>query len=371
MKMGFTWWYLTEKRLFKKPGYLLVLLLVPLLTVGMRMGSKEEAGMVTVGLCCEEQGGLSEEIIEDMMNQPSVLRFLKYDTEEAAIRAVEAGKVSAAWIFPAKLDEKLNKMAERGRISSVIRVVEREDDISLVFTREVLCSFVYPQLAYRAYESFTGKHLEEDISKEELRDFYRSVFVGTNLFQAVYVDGAEDGEDHYLLAPVRGMLAIWLVVSGLAAVLFYKRDERLGVYDAVPVRRRIRYAFGLQTVVLFNGGVIYLAACRLLGVLGSLWRECLMLFLFLGCIACFCVLLGLLFSRMESIGVLIPVFVIAMVVGCPVFLKLRLPWPVRLLPPYYYLNSLHSSQDLANMMIYLCVGMAVCFLENRLKYHRS
>lgn len=370
--MGLTWWYLTEKRLLKKPGYLLVLLLVPLLAWGMNLQSREEAGMVTIGLCAEERGGLAEELLGQMLEQQGVLRYLRYETEKEAIHAVESGKVSAAWIFPEKLEEKLQKMAEKGRITPVIRVVEREDDVSLVFTREVLCSHVYPSLAYQAYEGFVKRHLEEEIPEEMLRDFYQSISVGDTLFQAVYLDGTKTEEDDYLTAPIRGLLAIWVVVSGLSAILFYKRDESLGVYDAVPSKRRIRYAFGLQGVVLGNGGVIFLLACKLLGVLGQIGSEAFRLLLFLGCTACFCVLLGQIFSKMESFGVLIPILVILMIVACPIFLNIRLPWHLQGgLPAYFYLNSMHSRIYVNYMAIYLFALLGACLLGNLIKYRRG
>ncbi len=376
MRRGLIWWYLTEKRLFKKPGYLLVLLMVPVLAWAMGRQAGQEAGMVTIGLCCEEQGGLSEEILERMISEESILRYLRFDTEQEAVQAVKNGSVSAAWIFPERLEEKLAKMAEKGRITPVIRVVEREDDISLVFCREVLCSQVYPSLAYLTYEGFVDSKLGADgnveLTEEMFRDFYQSVQVGDDLFVPVYLEGTADSGEHYLTAPLRGLLSIWLVVSGMAAVLYYKRDEDLGVLDFVPAGRRIKYAFGLQAVVLGNGGIVFLMACGALEILENWRQELVSLLLLLGCIACFCVLLGVLIPKIEGIGLLIPILVILMVVLCPVFLQIRLPWGIQgVLPPYYYLHALYAPGYRRHMLIYFLIGAFACLSVNWIYHKRS
>ena len=348
---------LTEKRLFKKPGYLLVLLLVPILAWGLRIAARQEAGMVTIGLCCEEKGGLSEEIIRSMMEEDSIIRYQFYDSEAQAVRAVESAAVDAAWIFPEELDREFEKMAKKGRITPVVRVIEREDDISLIFTREVLCSRLFPKLAYEAYRDFVKKNLSVEITDEELLDFYRQLELNDNLFESRHLDGEVDTQDNYLLSPVRGLLAIWLVVCGLAAVLFYQKDLAEGVYDAASPKKKLLFAILLEAIVLMNGGIIYLMTLGLMGYAGSLGKEGLHLLLLLSCTAVFSLLCGMILQRMERVGVLIPILVVLMVVACPIFFQIRLPRGLQgILPPYYYLLSLHNGMALWYMVVYAFVG---------------
>lgn len=354
------YWLLTEKRLLKKISYLLVLLLVPVLAWGLKAAARLEAGMVKIALCCEERGGLSEEIIQGMMEEKGALRYVFFDSEEDALKSVESGETDAAWIFPEELDKKFQKMAERGRITPVIRVIEREDDVSLIFTREVLCSRLFPQLAHDAYCSFVRRNLSKEISDEELEEYYGRLALNEQLFEAVYLDGSVDRGEHYLLSPVRGLLAIWLVVCGFAAILFYQKDLRDGVYDAVGRWKKFLLAVLLQAVVLFNGGIIYLLTMGLMGSLSIIWEECMLLTLYLICIAAFCLLCGQLFRKMERIGVMIPLLVILMAVVCPVFLQIKLPMDLQAaLPPYYYLLSLHDKTVVWKMVLYAAAGLGL------------
>ena len=326
--------------------------------------------MVTVGLCCSEKGGLSDQLIGELMKEDGLIRYGRYDNKEDAMRGLEGGYVQAIWVFPEKLEEKLAEIAQNGRIIPVIEVIEREDDVSLMFSREVLCARIYPALARAVYEEFVTRNLEDEISKEELENFYQEIYLNKNLFEARYLDGAKEEGDNYLLSPIRGFLAIWLVVCGLAAVLFYQKDLQDGVYDVVPPRRRILFAAGLQGVALCNGGVIFLVAMKLLGVMGQPIREALCLVLFLCCVACFCLGLELVLGRMERVGVMIPILVILMIVACPVFFQIKNPYGILgILPPYYYLSSLHNHGMIWNMVRYTLIGACFCggctFLKNR------
>ena len=367
MRRLFVWCLLTEKRLMKKISYVAMLLVMPILVLGLRQGAREEAGMVTIGLYAPaEEGSLSRELIRQFMEEKSVLRYLHYETEEEALRALEARKVDAVWIFPEHLERELERLAEKKRIQPVARVVEREDDVALVFTREVLCSRIFPEFVYRVYQSYVKEHMGENVlTEEEFRAHYLKTLWQGNLFKAQFLDGKEETMDNYVLAPVRGLLAIWLVISGLAGILYHKMDELQGTYDGIPGRKRLRYSFGLQTVVLINGGLIYLIACRILGVFTSLGRELLLLALFLLYIACFCNLLGLLIKRLEGIGVLIPVLTLLMMAFCPIFLNVRKFWMVQaILPPYLYLKAMHGEGYVLPMVLYAVCGIALCGVGN-------
>ncbi len=367
------WCLLTEKRLLKKISYVAVLLIVPFLVFGLRQAASQEAGMVTIGLYTPaEEGSLSDALLDRFMEEKSVLRFLRYETEDEAIKALTGKTVDAVWILPEDLEGELVKLAEKGTVKPVARVVEREDDVTLTFTREVLCSRIFPELAYQTYVEYVNRKIDGNVpEKEELLERFERIQRTGNLFQAEYLDGTEDTGENYFMAPIRGLLAIWLVLSGFAGILYQKQDETNGLFDAIPGRKRILYSFGLQAVVLFNGGVIYLTACKILGVLDHFGRELMLLLLLLVMIAFFCNVIGLLVKRMEGIGVLIPVMTLLMIAFCPIFINLRKYGALQsLLPPYLYLKALHGVGYLKYMGIYVVAGFFACVLLNQIKYRR-
>ena len=367
MKRVLTWCVLTEKRLFKKISYIVVLLMVPVLVWGLMRGARQEAGMVTIGPYADaREGSFSDEVIRKLTEEKSILKYERFETEEAGRKALEESMVDALWIFPEHLEEELRELAGKGRIRPVVRVIEREDDVALIFTREVLCSRIFPKFVYFAYVEYVKTHLGEDsISAEELQEIYDGILWKGNLFSPEVMDQAKTDADSYLLSPVRGLLSIWLVLAGFAALLYYIMDVRKGVYDMIPQRKRLAYAFGMQGVVLLNCGIVFLAACKILGVLGNPVRETVALLFFLVTIAVFCTFLGMVLRRVEAIGVLIPFAVLFMVVLCPVFLDLRKVGAVRgILPPYFYLKSISSGEYLVNLAGYAVIGLMLCLLMN-------
>ncbi len=367
MKRVLTWFVLTEKRLFKKISYIVVLLMVPVLVWGLMRGARQEAGMVTIGLYADAgEGSFSEAMVRKFMEEKSILKYEIFETEEAGRRALEESRVDALWIFPKDLEEELRALAKKGRIRPLVRVIEREDDVALIFTREVLCSRIFPKFVYFAYVDYVKSHLgEEAVSEEELQEIYDGILWKGNLFSPEVMDQKKADADSYVLSPVRGLLSIWLVLAGFAALLYYIMDVRKGVYDMIPQRKRLAYAFGMQGVVLLNCGIVFLGACRILGVLGNPVREVVALLLFLIAISVFCTFLGMVLRREDAIGVLIPFAVLFMVVLCPVFLDLRQIGAIRgIFPPYFYLKSISSGEYLVNLAGYAVSGLLLCMLMN-------
>lgn len=375
MKRKLSWCLLTEKRLIKKLSYLVVLLMVPFLVWGLQRHATDEAGMVSIGLVTEAKAGsLSDKVIARFMSEKGILRYVRFETEEEALNALSGARVDALWIFPEHLEEDLMKLAQKRRIKPVVRVLEREDNVALVFTREILCSRIYPELMYDAYVDYVQEHMEERASKEEavllskehLQETYESILWKGSLFQAKTPEaGREEVNENYFLAPLRGLLALWLVLAGFAALLYHKIDERNGVYDATPVKKRLFFSFGLQGVVLMNCGIIYLVACGILGVLQDLGRELLCLALLLIGIAGFCNLIGEVVKRVETIGIMIPFLILVMLVACPIFIDLRNLGAARcVLPPYLYLKAIYSDAYLPFMIGYDVCVLLLCLILN-------
>jgi ABC-2 type transport system permease protein len=178
-----------------------------------------------------------------------------------------------------------------------------------------------------------------------------------------YPDGQQTENISYLLTPIRGILAIWLMLCGFAASMYFMQDEQRGTFSGMPVKHRLWMAFEAHAVLLFDAVVILLAACRLAGVFTVWYREILSAVLFACCTIVFCNLLRLLCRTPEILGSLIPLLLLGMMILCPVFIKVR-GWKAvqYLLPPYYYLNSVHSTYYLYGMVVYILILAVLCAL---------
>lgn len=367
-----TRYYLLNKRLFKKYSFLLILCLVPLLVGGIRLLAKEESGIARVVLCLPNpEDALAAQVARELMSEDDILRYLYCENEEEARRMVTENKADTAWIFTQDLSESLHSVASKKRISPVVKVVERKDSVSLLLSREILGAALYPAFSYAVYETYVREDLGlTEMSAEELRQAYERMLVEGSLFEMAYLDGGQDEEEdfNYLQAPVRGILAIWLVLCGLAACLYYMQDEEQGVFSMTPIKRRLSVSFGVCAVFLSDAALVLLLACKLAGVFTVWHREVLSCVLFTCATLAFCNLLRLICGTPERLGSSILILTVGMLVLCPVFLNLRMFRVVKyLLPPYYYLLSIHNVRYLYGMVIYTTVMSILCVLLFRWK----
>lgn len=365
-------YFLLNKRLFKKYSFLLILCLVSIMVGTMNIMSREESGIVSIALCLENpEEELPAGIIDKLLEKNSAFRYIFCDDEEAARKLVTDYEVDTAWIFSKSFKEDLRNAAADKRCEPVVIVVQREDNVPLRFSRQILVSQIYSDFSYMIYEDFIRDDMElGDVSDEELEASYKKMFVEGNLFQMEYLDGEkeETTDYNYLLTPLRGILAIWFVLCGFAASMYFMQDERNGVFSRVALKSRLWTSFGMHAVILSDGAAVLLIALKLSGSFTSWQRELLLIFLFAGCTLVFCNLVRLLCHTPERLGVCIPILLIGMLVMCPVFINSRgfgiLPY---LLPPYYYLKSIHSTYYLYGMMVYIGWMFVLCVLVSEWK----
>ena len=365
--------YLLQKRLFKKYSFLVMLCLAPLLAAGVSGFAKEQSGIVTIALCVPEEDPVAGEVAERLLDGEDVFHYLFCVEEEEARALVESGEADAAWIFSRDMEEELQKLAKKRRIRPLVTVVERQDSVSLILGREILSGAIYPAFSYAVYESYVRDDLGlEQISEERLRQTYESVAVEGSLFQMVYPDGTtgEKEDFTYVQAPLRGILAIWFTFMGFSAALCFMQDESRGVYDRVPVAKRLFTSYSAGAVFLVDAGIVLLLSCRLAGVFTDWRREVVSCAAFACCVIAFVNLLRLLCRTPQRMGMLLLPLGAVMLALCPVFLNLQYFRAGKmLLPPWYYLQSIHNARYLYSMAVYsvllVLLSALVQWMQNR------
>lgn len=365
--------YLLQKRLLKKYSFLIMLCLAPLLAAGVNGFAKEESGIATIALCVPEEDTTAGEVADRLLAGKGVFRYLTCAEEGEARALVESGEADAAWIFAEDMEEELRRLAEKRRIRPLVTVVERQDNVSLTLGREILSGAIYPAFSYAVYEGYVRKDLGlEEISEERLRQTYESVAVEGSLFQMVYPDGTtgEKEDFTYVQAPLRGILAVWFTFVGLSAALCFMQDESRGVYGRVPVAKRLFTSYGACAVFLLDAGVVLLLSCKLAGVFTDWRREVASCAVFACCVIAFVNLLRLLCRTPQRLGLLLLPLGAVMLALCPVFLNLQYFRAGKmLLPPWYYLQSIHNTRYLYAMAVYtlllVLVSVLVQWVQNR------
>ena len=241
----------------------------------------------------------------------------------------------------------------------------------LHLSREVLFGGLYSSITYTVYEQFVRTEVLDgaEVSDEELWESYQKTNMEENMFVFSYLDGeTADMGTSYMLYPVRGLLALVIVLCGLALGLYFMQDEQNGIFIRLPLNRTVLGSVLYQMPGLVDVGLVVLLALFFSGVAIGLLTELGLMFVYLWMVAGFSDLVRRLCKKQVRLGALIPMLVLVMLAVTPIFMGApNMKWLQLLLPPYYYINALHSNAYRIGMLVYVAVIFAVDFVVLKLQ----
>ena len=232
MRRFFIWFWLLTKRLYKRPTFLAILLLIPLLSLIYSYSVDTDAGILTVALATKEPSSLTDQVFTDLQENGNLISYRVCNPEEARL-LVETGKADAAWIFDKDLECHIENFTQEPE--PFIEVLQREDNVALMLSRERLTGQVYPYLAQQLYLHYIRENVPElsNLSDEALLEYYRDTNMNGQLFSYDH-DIGKASTTHYLQAPLRGLLAVVVVLCGLASSMYYIQDQQKGTFSYLP-----------------------------------------------------------------------------------------------------------------------------------------
>lgn len=367
------WTGLFAKRLLRRPAYLAVLLLIPLFAAALTLFSHQKSGVVTVALVVEDPQDPAAAAAADRLTQGgSILLCLPMDSADEAREAVRAGRADAAWILNENFSAELDRFAARGNAAAVT-VVESGDNLLLLLAREKLFAAIYPETSFAVFSRFAADEIGlPDADPALLRQYYASGTTDERVIRFETAEGREaDTEGSYLTAPLRGMLALLLVLCGMASGLYCYREERSGSFVWLAARKRRWLPLLSHVTAILPAALAALAALSLAGLTVDVWREALMLLLYVPAAALFCELLRCLCPSETHYGALIPVLTVAMLALCPIFLDLNLLPALRLLlPPTWLLRVLWNEAAFSGLLLYTLALLILTALASFLRQRR-
>jgi len=373
--MKFTkWCYLLNKRLYRKPVFLIILLLIPLLTFGYTALSRQDGGIMTIALAQKDNSDpLGQQIIADLKQSSQLVRFLTCETPEEAREQVLYGKADSAWIFDEDLQNKICSFVYRPTAKNAfIQVLEREESVVLLLTREKLSGLVFTYISPEIYLQYIEKNVPElaSVPRETLLAHYDSVSVDGTLFSYATQEETLKAES-YLLTPVRGLLAIVTLLCGMASAMFYTEDMRQGLFSRIPLKYLPGAEFVCQMIAVSNVAIITAIALLLSGLTGSFFRELLLLILYAPCVSLFAMVLRRIFRGIRLLGILTPLLIVISLCACPVFLDFV---PLRtfglILPPTLFIRGAYDAAYIGYMVCHCAICAALCWLFDHLFAHK-
>ena len=371
MKRFFLWFALLNKRLARRVSFWLILAAVPLLVLALGLLAEQDSGVATVAIyCADKTDPAAAAALQRLTGQKSVLRCVLCTSEREARSLVASSRADAAWILPEALSERIDAYATGGE-EPVVRIYTREENgVLQSLTRERLYAALYPELAYSVYSHYILDTLKPRTAptEAELDTYYHSVAHDDGVIQFSTVDGAAADDASYLVMPVRGLLALLVMMAALASALYYLHDMRSDSFVWLSRRRKRLLPYGCHLIPTLDTAVVMVAALFLAG-LGTTWyRELALMALYtLACVG-FAELMRQLLGDTARLGVAIPILVLAMLALSPIFFDLHGLRALQLLfPPFYYLNGVHEPMYLALLAGYALAAFALSYTLGRVR----
>ncbi|MBE7053604.1 MAG: ABC transporter permease [Ruminococcaceae bacterium] len=364
------WYRMLTKRLLKKFSFVVILLIIPIIvlcTKNVLVG--QESSIVKVALFKEDNSVISQRIIKSLTEKDSIIEFTEYDTRDEAENMLKNNSVDAVWVFNKDLDESVDKYSLRKITEPFIEVLQREENVTLQLSREMLYGELYSDLSYYVYKNYIKQNvaIDKDISDEVYRQYYNGNERNGDIVKIEYFNLDKPvNETNYLLAPIRGLLALIVVLCSLASVMYFLKDQQEGKFDYLSPKKRYIPAFAYTLSAATLSAFAVILAVFLSGVSTGVLNEIITMVLYILASTAFCLCFCMVFKSYGKLGATIPALIILMLVLSPVFFEINVLVPVKmLLPSYYYLNAIYNVEFIFFMMIYAIVMFAVSYLLNK------
>ena len=251
------WFLMLSKRLYKKPSFVVLLLLIPICISAFALISKQNSGFVHIVLAqTNSKDKISVQIIDELSRENSLISFTTAASPKEAIEEVESGLADEAWVFAYDTEDIINKFPDS---EHAVSVYTKEQSVPLRLVREKLTGAVYKYCAKAYYIDYIRSNFSklDNVSDEKLSVYFENASIDDSLFSFENSNNADVKESsNYLTSPIRGLLAILVVLCGMAATMYYVQDEKAGTFSHIKSRYKEFAAFGCVITAVINVTVV-------------------------------------------------------------------------------------------------------------------
>lgn len=378
MKEFTTCFFLWSKRILKRPLLLFTLLLMPCSVIFLQNCQTSQDAIVRVALytSAENEENTACQLIDELVSLSNrSISFYKSSTQEQLRQDIFSGRANCGYILPEQLDYILLDYAKEHK--PFITAIRSKEEISTNIVDEIVLSKLYKEISYNILYSFLETKTKTAPDNEALMKMYHKHADSEMLFQFEYADGVKNellnsSHTNFMLMPIRGIVSVLILLTCMAGSLLWYSDCQHGLIPLLPSKKQQLYNWLSLLVPGLIAAMIGLLTINMTGISESFITEIPAMFLYL----CSCItlvnFLRNICQKREYFLATIPVFVIGSLVLCPVFISLQsfssgIATLNKILPATYYLNSIHSLNNLLYLLLYTVLLFFLSALYQRLK----
>lgn len=343
-----TWFLLACKRQLKHPFFVVMLVLMPAVLFGFAQVEEQDSGKIRIALYSKEQEMVSE-ILTQLTEQDGMFQFYICDSGQALKDDVASRRAECGYLFTEDFKEKLDNRKFKRSIevysapSTIMQELAKEvvfASIIEVYGEEILTQFMDANDIFPVSDK--GKLLDELLESYELQRSDGRTF--SFRYETLSTQPIEESVAR-IEFPVKGMLAVYLMVVGMFSAVTLIKDERSGLFVSLPFGYGLPCKLAVLAAPVALAGVSAGLTLMITGNAGLMWKETAALVVYLLLVTVVSYLWKCIVRDPLMLCGLIPIFILASLVLCPIFIDISqwLPGvePVRyLLLPYYYIRVL-------------------------------
>lgn len=367
LKKCLIWYLMCSKRLVHKLSFLIILCLIPVIIPVAKLAMSGESGILRVAVASQDNSPAAKRAMEKIRNADSIIQFVICDTEADATEMVTTHKADAAWVYKDNIEERINRFIKKESKEPFLKVIEREENIILQMSREMFYETIFDEVSFSLYSNYAHDNLKlgGKISDAELRTNYFDREKGRSIIEMTKLSTDAPVIQNHLISPIRGLLSVLLILSGLAAAMYFLKDNSEGKFAWLSGAKRILPAFSTCFSACVLSGVAILMALLIGGFSVGFLKELVSMVLFIFAASIFSTFFCVLFKSYGKLGAVIPGITVFALVLSPIFFNVSF-FPILrfLLPTHYYLYSVYDSSYYLYFIMYSLLTLVAVLILN-------
>lgn len=336
---------LTAKDYVKRPFIWCIVLFMPILAI--LISSNKDAinsHSITVGYCISKTDNeANKELVDGFDNYEGLYKFKAYDSKETLIKDVKLSKIECGYVIPEDLFERLLSGDAAGSVMCYKSPSTTFDSI----LNETVFSIVFPTISKINLKNYL-------VFSSNIKDYYADGSLNTDdidpIFQDYLIENAtstlsfkgqpdsfELSTQTLLLSPLKGLMAILILLAAFSGALNYYKEAENPVFKL----KKVRFVYILIPTfyALISAFISQFITVRTESVLASLVR---LLLYSLACVL-FVFIITFIIKSPVLFASFIPIFLLGCLIFTPIFIDvasfMSALRPISyLFLPYYYLT---------------------------------
>ena len=377
----FLWIFLLSKRLLQRKSFFCLLFLLPVMVLSLRFAFTEKDSTFRVGLYTptNNPNTLEYQLVQELCKEANqMITYTCCNSIEEVKEGVMKEDFSCGYIFPDHLEEQLEHYHKKN--TPLIQVFHGENS-SYRIMDELIFGKIYHKLSFYILTA----HMKEKTGfsqKDVLYEHRASYGISTDLFLFQHSDGStntflSNQNQNFLLLPIRGIMAIFLLLAGIIGTGYWYQDEQKKLFSKFTYEKKQLLSLSYIMLPIFLISTVGFCAIYITQIKSSFLNELLCFSLYTFFLTTYCYFFKTLLPNVHCFFSYLFILVVGSLVACPIFINITdttfvLQLLNRLTPVSYYLSSIYSpfykTQMLLMGILFLGFGLGISAIKRKSNY---